>query len=403
MKNKLLNIRTFRIFIQLVCFLFLPVLFINTFGNIKLIVSSLVSGDFVLSQMLPIILTTFFTIIMVVLFGRLFCGFMCAFGFVQDLFYYIGRKFLKIKYKINPDTDRKLKFIKYFILLIIIILIFFPDINIPVSISPWNAFGIICFFPPSLEYAISMFDSGVILLVIIMILSMFVERFFCRYLCPLGAIYGIISKFKLLKINKTYEDCGNCKCCTSSCTMGIDISKENNVSSGECIGCMKCISACPRSNHKITFIRKEISPVIILIIVASIVVVNKFDLFSNVMQPSVDANSYELETITEIMTQKNQKEQNNSIYNDGVYFGEGTGFRDETTKVRVTVSDGIITDIVPISTGDDEAFFNRAFQSISENVKINQNSQVDAVTGATFSSKGIIDAVTDALSKAENK
>ncbi|MGL5577034.1 MAG: 4Fe-4S binding protein [Sarcina sp.] len=61
------------------------------------------------------------------------------------------------------------------------------------------------------------------------------ERFFCRYLCPLGAVFSIISRFKILKINKKKDKCGKCRLCTNKCVMGISLYEDDNVKSGECI------------------------------------------------------------------------------------------------------------------------------------------------------------------------
>ena len=86
-------------------------------------------------------------------------------------------------------------------------------------------------------------------------------------------------------------------------------------------------------------------------------------------------------------------------YTDGVYTGSGSGFRG-TTQVQVTVSNGYITDISVLSTGDDNEFFSKAKSSVISQIISSQSVSVDTVSGATFSSNGIIEAVTNALASA---
>ena len=81
---------------------------------------------------------------------------------------------------------------------------------------------------------------------------------------------------------------------------------------------------------------------------------------------------------------------------DGVYTGKGTGFRGET-EVSVTVENGKITDITVLSYRDDERYFSRASDSVIEAILHNQSLRVSTVSGATFSSNGILEAVADAL------
>jgi uncharacterized protein with FMN-binding domain len=86
-----------------------------------------------------------------------------------------------------------------------------------------------------------------------------------------------------------------------------------------------------------------------------------------------------------------------NIYKDGTYEGSGTGFRNATTKVSVTVSDNVITDIEIISHGDDQPYFKQAYNYVVEQILSSQSTDVDTVSGATYSSDGIIEAVENAL------
>ena len=86
------------------------------------------------------------------------------------------------------------------------------------------------------------------LMILIAIGSLYIERFFCRYLCPLGGIFAIVSKFRLFRIRKPRSKCGSCRACTKRCPMGIPLYRSNVVKNAECIDCMSCVEICPRDN-----------------------------------------------------------------------------------------------------------------------------------------------------------
>ena len=84
----------------------------------------------------------------------------------------------------------------------------------------------------------------------IMLGSVLIERFFCRYLCPLGAIFALVSRFRRFRIKKPREKCGECRLCTWKCSMGIPLNRCDVIASGECIDCFACVDVCPRHNAK---------------------------------------------------------------------------------------------------------------------------------------------------------
>ncbi len=81
--------------------------------------------------------------------------------------------------------------------------------------------------------------------------SLFYDRLFCRYLCPLGAYYAILGKFSLLKIERDKNTCVNCTKCDRECPVALDISSVDRVNKGECIGCMTCIEVCPTAKKSL--------------------------------------------------------------------------------------------------------------------------------------------------------
>ena len=243
-KNKIWVTQIIRHIIQIISFIVFPGLFILTLSSIETIIKTLIVGSISFSSLLYPLFVLLAIIPITILWGRFFCGYLCAFGSMQELVNYIARK-LKIKQiKMKPETDRFLKAFKYIVLLILILLWIF---NLPIdTLSPWNVFGIYSSYKGWTDLS-SLLSIGGVLLFIIIVTSIFIERAFCRYLCPLGGIFNVVSKPRLYKIKKNSK-CVNCNLCSNKCPMGIDVNKETSefgkVKSGECIDCFKCIDNC---------------------------------------------------------------------------------------------------------------------------------------------------------------
>ena len=184
------------------------------------------------------------------LLGRLVCGLLCPFGFVQDLLYKIPTP----KFKIPEKIDRPLRYLKYAILLVFVILL-------PMFLT--NQFGLgapyfcklICpagtlggALPllatnEGLRSTIGfLFFWKLSILIVIVALSIFTYRPFCKYICPLGAFYSFFNKIGFYKMEFVPDKCVNCGLCEKSCKM--DINVRANPNSLECIRCGACTAAC---------------------------------------------------------------------------------------------------------------------------------------------------------------
>lgn len=224
-KNKYKVTQIIRHIIQLISFIILPGLFILTWNDIKVLFIALIKNTFTLDTMLVPILTLVAVIPITMLWGRFFCGYLCAFGSMQELLNYIAKK-LKIKQiNINYKLDKYLKYIKYIIIVLLIIL-WILNITID-TINPWNIFGIYSSYKGWTDLSAFISIGGFILLLII-ISSLFIERIFCRYLCPLGGVFTIISKLRLFNIKKDLNKCIDCNLCSKKCPMNIDVNKETS-------------------------------------------------------------------------------------------------------------------------------------------------------------------------------
>ncbi len=182
--------------------------------------------------------------------GRLICGFLCPFGLVQDLLHKIPIK----KVKVNPKVDKVLRYVKYVVLLVLVILLpilIRDEMNMGDTwfcryICPAGSLAGISLLAlnPSLLKALGfLFSWKMCLLLIVLISSTLIHRPFCKYLCPLGAFYGLFAKFGLYQMNLDKSKCVDCGKCEQQCPM--DVKCTQNINSAECIRCGKCKSACP--------------------------------------------------------------------------------------------------------------------------------------------------------------
>jgi len=389
-KHSILQIT--RLVLQIVLFLILPSLYISTFSGVKQIYVSIIHQSFS-GNLLPQFIEVIVIIPVTVFLGRFFCGWMCAFGALSDFITHISDKVIKKKRKFSERTDAWMKYIKYVVLAVVIVAVWSFNVTLFNSASPWDAFGMLATFgkAPDLSFVITNLTIGFVILVCIIVASLFIKRFFCRYLCPLGAIFAITSKLRITKIKKPSEHCGKCRICSNSCPMGISLYKMDIVNSGECINCMKCITACPRGNTIFTVAKSDVRPLVAGVATIG-VITGAYYAATFAVNMKLDSGA--------TASQTSEFEVRNILYNDGTYEGVGTGYRGLTT-VSVTIKSDKITAISTVSTNDDAKFYNIAYTSVTKNIISSQSTNVDAVSGATYSSDGIMEAVANALEKAK--
>ncbi|MBQ8429063.1 MAG: 4Fe-4S binding protein [Clostridia bacterium] len=177
------------------------------------------------------------------LLGRTICGFLCPIGLFQELLYKIKTPKLK-----KSRATRVLSYFKYVMLFVLVVIVplTFAIPGFCEYICPAGTFegGIFLLLNKANESLLGnlgpLFTWKFTLLILIAVGSIFVFRLFCRFLCPLGAIYGFFSKIALLGIKLDKTKCNDCGLCVSACKM--DIKK---VGDHECIHCGECISVCP--------------------------------------------------------------------------------------------------------------------------------------------------------------
>ena len=190
MKTKMKLLSILRLASQLIFFILLPALYVNAFTGIQQIYLALINQSFEVSTLWPQVVEAIAIIPATILLGRFFCGWMCAFGTLGDLIYLASSRIFKTKFRIAPNADKALKKIKYLVLAFLVIAVWTLGIGTFATASPWNVFGTIATIgsTPDLGFAVSALTPGFFIFLFIVLGSFFVERFFCRYLCPLGAV-----------------------------------------------------------------------------------------------------------------------------------------------------------------------------------------------------------------------
>lgn len=183
--------------------------------------------------------------------GRFVCGWLCPFGLFQELVHKIP--FPK-KLKKLPG-DKFLRMLKYIVLVLFVVILPLTVVNIVGIGDPWFC-KYIC--PSGMLFGgipLTILDEGIrsaagmlfawkfFILAVVILLSIVVYRPFCRYLCPLGAIYGLFNPVALLRYEVDSDKCIDCGKCKQSCPMDIDLHKEPG--SKLCVRCGKCKKNCP--------------------------------------------------------------------------------------------------------------------------------------------------------------
>lgn len=183
--------------------------------------------------------------------GKFTCGWLCPFGLFQDLLYKIPfvRKLKKL------PLDKYLVFIKYIILILFVIILPLFVVDIIGQGDPWfckylcpsgmvmGGIPLYILNDDIREAAGFLYIYKLSILIILIILSILVYRPFCRYLCPLGAIYGVFNPISLTRYTVDRDKCISCGKCKRVCKMDIDTKENPNCSL--CIRCGECKKSCP--------------------------------------------------------------------------------------------------------------------------------------------------------------
>ncbi|WP_242978896.1 4Fe-4S binding protein [Dorea sp. Marseille-P4042] len=197
-----------------------------------------------------------FVLALGVVFGRAICGFFCPFGLIQELIYKI------------PFPKKKLwkwlTYVKYVLLAVFVVIMPVTMVNELGMSSPAfceyicpagtleGGIPLLSTHPELRATLGALFSVKACILIITLIGCLSVCRFFCKVMCPLGAIYGLLNKVSIYHMECNKKTCVSCGKCHNICPMDVDPVK--NSKSAECIRCGKCVASCPKESLALKFV-----------------------------------------------------------------------------------------------------------------------------------------------------
>ena len=223
------------------------------FGGVATIYEFATTGGYIQKIHSAAFILMILGIIVAVLFGAIFCGYICPFGSFQEWIGKIGKKLFPKKYNhfIPQKLDNILRYLRYVVLALVLYQTAVTAKLLFANIDPYYA--LFNFFTNEVA------TGAYIALGIIAVLSLFIERPWCKYFCPYGAFLGLFNLFRIFQIRRNADTCIGCKKCDKACPMNIEVSKTDTVRNHQCISCNRCTSemSCPVKDTVVISTKKE--------------------------------------------------------------------------------------------------------------------------------------------------
>lgn len=232
------------------------------FGGIETLYQYITTGGLISHAHLSNLVILGSVLVLTLLARGAFCGWICPLGAIQEWVYAgsawlqravppLGRALRSLKKRLGvrpprlgmlPERtliariDGILRYGKYVVLALIIAGTIAYGTMIFREYDPWSAL---------LEIGALELTAGTVVLGIVLLAGLFVERPWCRYACPLGAVIGLVGKLSPLRIQRHGAVCNGCTLCTKSCPMGLSVATMSDLTHRDCIGCLECVDSCP--------------------------------------------------------------------------------------------------------------------------------------------------------------
>lgn len=195
------------------------------------------------------------TVLVLAFVGRgFFCGWLCPLGSLQEMVHAAGRAVTdrvpplrRLRHRLNlragsrgwQRLDRVLRWGRWLVLAWAIIGAAVTGTMVFRVADPWIALLMVAQFELSLAFVV---------LIATLVLALFIQRPFCRYACPLGAVQSLAGKLSPIAVQRDASACLGCDLCNQACPMAIPVNTRTRVTDTSCIGCLECVGACPSQN-----------------------------------------------------------------------------------------------------------------------------------------------------------
>jgi polyferredoxin len=206
------------------------------------------------------------TIILTIILGRFFCSWVCPFGSIHHFVGYLGKRSKPAGQRIKLNRYRKAQGIKYFVLAFLLAGAAFPSISatlqtglldpiplvsrsvnlvlLPIADKPFALLAVTQRLYELAGLIFAVFAAAVLL-------NLFIPRFYCRFVCPLGALFGVVSRFAIWRIGKNKQACTGCKFCEQHCEGGCE--PATTIKIAECVLCFNCRDDCKKMDDCISY------------------------------------------------------------------------------------------------------------------------------------------------------
>jgi len=196
----------------------------------------------------PAALVIFLAVLLMSLLAKKsFCSWLCPVGALSESAHKLGRRLFGRNFRTWLWLDLLLRGIKYLLLLLFVKFILL-DMSAEALVrfldAPYWAVSDV----KMLHFFTSMSRTTIVVLAFLTFLSLLYKMFWCRYLCPYGALLGLVSMLSLFKIRRDVSECTGCRRCTAACPSSLEVHTCTSVSSPECTGCLTCVSNCPEQD-----------------------------------------------------------------------------------------------------------------------------------------------------------
>jgi ferredoxin len=211
------------------------------FGGVESLYSLLAGDGFVRRVAAGSLILLVGAVFITLLYRRSFCGQICPLGALQGVFGALGRRLFGLR---RPQAPRALdgaaRWLKYVVLAVFAFWTWQAAELVMRPYDPWAAWAHL-----TSDELLASFGIGFAVLVVSLAGSLLYDRFFCKYLCPMGAFLGLFSKVSLLGVRRDAVTCTDCGACDRACFMNIEVSRLETVTASECVACNECVNACP--------------------------------------------------------------------------------------------------------------------------------------------------------------